>query len=155
MHGGPSPSGMPLDVPSSDPMRLVSYSSEHLGNVPSFSQLQPQPSFPQLQQAAPSPSMVPPAHQLQHHQPLQHRQQHQPPPSLFPAQAPNLLHPTAGGMQVGAANTAGSAGATTPFVAMSEEQRLEHLRSLKRRQEDWLEQQRRAAALLSESGVEG
>ena len=35
---------------------------------------------------------------------------------------------------------------------MDEEQRLAHLRSLKRRQEEWLEQQRLAAAQLAQHG---
>ncbi|KAI7846284.1 hypothetical protein COHA_000212 [Chlorella ohadii] len=39
-----------------------------------------------------------------------------------------------------------------PFHSMDEEQRLEHLRSLKRRQEEWLEQQRLAAARLAQQG---
>lgn len=38
------------------------------------------------------------------------------------------------------------------LVAMDEEQRLAHLRSLKKRQEEWLEQQRLAAAQLAQSG---
>ncbi len=39
-----------------------------------------------------------------------------------------------------------------PFHSMDEDQRLEHLRSLKRRQEEWLEQQRLAAARLAQQG---
>lgn len=69
--------------------------------------------------------------------------------SLFPQQQQDALQ-----AQAGAAG-AGAAGGAAPFVAMSEADRLEHLRRLKRRQDEWLEQQRRAAALLSEGGAAG
>ncbi|PRW20935.1 hypothetical protein C2E21_8553 [Chlorella sorokiniana] len=61
------------------------------------------------------------------------------------------------GSSLGGGPSAATAGAAagqdgSPFVAMDEEQRLEHLRSLKRRQEEWLEQQRLAAARLAQPG---
>lgn len=42
----------------------------------------------------------------------------------------------------------GGAAAMPPFAAMSEPERLQHLRRLKRQQEEWLERQRLAAAAL-------
>lgn len=83
--------------------------------------------------------------------PLQPSQQQTP---LFPQQQDLQQQQQAGPGALGAAGEGGAGGAAT-FVAMSEADRLEHLRRLKRRQDEWLEQQRRAAAMLSEGGASG
>ncbi|KAL4451486.1 hypothetical protein ABPG75_007148 [Micractinium tetrahymenae] len=126
---GGMPSGM-LDLPTpQDSMRLPSFSGSlaRANNPPAFPSLQPPPG---QQQLAP----------------------------LFPQQ-PGLLQPQAGPGALGApgagAGGADLSGGAAPFVAMSEADRLEHLRRLKRRQDEWLEQQRRAAAMLSEGGAAG
>lgn len=72
--------------------------------------------------------------------------------SLFPQQLD--LVPSQPGPGAPAA-AGGGAGGAASFVSMSEADRLEHLRMLKRRQDEWLEQQRRAAAMLSEGGAVG
>ena len=99
------------------------------------------------QPAAVLPGMVP-----QPLPPQLYSQQQQQQQVVLPGSMPGAAPPAA---QLAAAPGVAAGGSArppaAPFLAMSEADRMEHLRQLKRRQNDWLEQQRRAAAMLSES----
>jgi type II secretory pathway pseudopilin PulG len=106
--------------------------------------------------AAPMPPYWPPGLGSPHPVHPQQQQQQQQQYSEGMARQPSSPLVPIGDLGGGGASTGLPGGAEMPpFAAMSETERLLHLRRLKRQQEEWLERQRQAAAALHGGGNDG